>query len=1147
MKNQSNSKNLSKSIDDYLHKNKALNYELSRKFNIGYFSTKFSLFKFNIKRSLDDEIEAEGHRFETLKDSDRLSFQGPLDGVVHYLIWICIFLMPLFIPYFAEVHNRHEAPSLFITAISYVIAAPILAFLMYLATSRAESRGYHFLSRILLWLGVSLAAFLLHSVLCNLGWLPKSMFLSKKLLDGSSLPGHEQSVWFSSFSNGKFFLTYVSILVVAPIFLLQQYFDRDRLCLRLPLWKTLGSFLAIHVVACCYPLLHPTESLITESLARIHQWILYLILFVILCNSMVSLGRLLSIAKASALSGLIVAIVGLLQAYWDFPVESEYSPALGEIKYKLSLIMFDAGLGEHEPFSTFGHNNFSAAYVCLSTPITMALILTCLAMLANAGKARWSTTTSLLGWCIVLLLQLHYLTASVGKAGILSMAFGLMLSALVGTRLIIGAPFFWRFSRRALLVISMIFAGGLLTLFGLSRSEKYSGVLDRQSKKWQEKLAKSFDQKQGSNRVRMFYVGTALSIMNLDLEHLALGVGPNNFKYHYPRYRDPEEANLEIGKHVLQAHCDYAQMGSDLGILGLMAFSFMAIFPLFAGYRLLRDERLLERKMIGLGFFCTLASMACNSLFFFPFQTPGSLLPYFVSLGLLFSYQRPLSSDRDLRSEGIRALIVVGALCVAFLLYESWFFAMRHGSWGSRMGFNLFVMLLGSSVIYLLGYLFGRSRRLNTSLVCVPFKPLVLTLLYIGLVFFSCRYSLTYLYTDYIKFSKLQAPVQRLENQANVINGFAMRGQPLPFEKDSERANQALAEARECHSLVEKWTEKAIGICKFNPDIYNFHARASQYYWIVAKACSSDANETLYKEMMGAYLNSFVHSDKYWPWNRDNFIQLAKAHQIATETDPSNFERHFKASSEYSSKAIKIWPNELVALQLLIQNTENSKRMLPNKKFNELEDVYNSVYKNNPYLHNEISYYLASYFESIGAADISLNIRTNDFMILPTDKNQINKLKSDLLSENRMIVDLLYDKPHELRYNRLIDKLCNEWHALMPYEAYIEIKNILFENSKFDDLRNLIKHYCIYSAKNIDFMSEKEFANKINMNFDEYIITTAINNKEFINRLSNNKNVDNIKYIAELFESNSEMNSVIDEIVIDHSKNFKIPKSVYDR
>lgn len=1148
MKKLSDSKNSSKSCREYLDKNKALNYEMSNKFDIGYFSAKRVLTKLGITRSQDDELDAEARRYESLKDSSLLNFQGPLDGVVHYLIWICIFLMPLFIPYFAEIYNQEEAPSLFVTALSYVISAPLLAYVMYAATRKSESGSFSLVSRIFLWLGVAGFAMLLHAILCNLGWLPKSMFLSKKLLDGSSVPGSEQLVWFSSFSNGKFFLTYVSILVATPVFLIQQYFDRDHLCLRLPLWKTLGSFLAIHLVACCYPLLHPKESLITESLTRIHQWVLYFILFVILCNSMVSLGRLLSIAKASALSGLIVAIVGLLQAYWDFPIESEYSPALGEIKYKLSLIMFDAGLGEHEPFSTFGHNNFSAAYVCLSAPITMALILTGLAMMAKVGTSKRFTgpqVASLSVWCAVLLLQLLYLTTSVGKAGILSMMFGLALSALVGVRLIFGAPYFWNFARRTLVVLLLIFAGGLLTLFSLSRSAKYGDVIDRQSKKWQEKLAKSFDQKQGSNRVRMFYVGTALSIMNLDLEHLALGVGPNNFKYHYPRYRDPEEANLEIGKHVLQAHCDYAQTGADLGILGLMAFSFMAIFPLFAGYRLLQKETHLERKMIGLGFFCTLASMACNSLLFFPFQTPGSLLPYFISLGLLFSYQHPRENATD-KSIGAWASSVVGMLCLGFLLYESWFYAMRHGSWLPRLGFNLFVLLLGGSLVYLLGFLFTKAfRSTASSFACVAFRPLVLLACYAGLVTFSYSYSLTYLYTDYIKFSKMQAPVQRLENQANVINGYAMRNQPLPFERDSERANLTMAEARECYRAVEHWTKKAIDICDFNPDIYNFHARASQYFWIVAKACSSDADQALYKKTMGDYLSSFELCDKYWPWNRDNFIQLAKAHQIASEHDHENMQKHMQTSCEYSAKALKIWQNELVALQLLIQNTENHKRVLSDSQFKAFDDVYESIYKNSPFVHNDISYYLASYFDSIGKNDFSLDVRINDFMILPNRVDQILNLKSDLQKYNRNIIDLLYQKPHISEYDSLIDKLCHEWHALMPREAYIAIKDILLENGKNEDLSNLIKHYSVYAAKSINFKEESEISQKIGFDYQSYISKYAINNDEFVSRISNNKDINNINYLIAISKNNDSIKKRVDIIVKNHMKNFKTSSSDY--
>jgi hypothetical protein len=963
---------------------KFLNFEIAESSKLSFWKVKQNQ-KNQRPRTSDQEIEIENRLLDENENNEELFFRGPLDGITHYLVWLLVFIMPIFIPYVRRVYGGHEAPSLLTSSLVYLVFIPLIAYFLYYVSVMATKKSF--------WESVAVrglsvvVVFFLYEVLCRLGLLPRLAYSTSIYLSGNTPLEESVLPWFSTFSHSKFLITYLSTILCVIAFAFQQYFNRDRIVLRLPLRKIIFFFFLTHLLSAIYPLTHPGESSFFEVSLRLHQWLQYFLIFMVLVNSMTSLGRILSITKAASISGAIVAAIGLLQ-YFASQRDGGMDRADRMVDVFYSYINMKEGM---TPFSTFGHNNFAAAYVCLSIPITIALVLALAAKLFKESNKRGLTDfLPVVFWSLAAVSQFVYLTVSMGKAGIVSMLGALAVTSIVGL-FVLEANF------KKLLIKTFVIGGlavGLgfgLLFVGLSHSEKYAHQVDETLDKWEDKFSKVFDTREGSNRVRIFYVGAAVRIMKQNTHSLITGVGANNYRFHYPLFRHPEEMKIEKAKHVNQSHCDYAQFASDTGLMGLFVFVLLMTYPLVVGLRILKAEQNLMRRFIGLGFYCTLVAMSINSLFFFPFQTPGSLLPYFVSLGLLFSLQR---KNLDDSADNRVTVLLSSILILGLLFYEAWFSSEYYGADSSVWLNNGLLLFTGWAVVFVIRRLIQRAFKSPVFIFSFPAEVWSLRICLVGYVIFAYFTALSFIGSDHVNFVELNDLRRDMIRHRNDINKHVKNKRELVAYVES-KVHLTMAELHETFN-------KTIALNGHNPEVYNNYVVClSLYFDMVGRAFEHDffflENYGLRRPDQNNHIFKYLEGDllRIWPNNKDFYERLTRTYydwsQIVPKTNPGREAILFK-TFDYAGKFLDLNPGDdrthEQGYRGIILNIY-LKMAIELKREAMVETFFTSKIENNWSVDHDICMILAQHFKSLKNTEMELRARIHSFKVFP--RNSSNK------------------------------------------------------------------------------------------------------------------------------------------------------------
>ena len=161
--------------------------------------------------------------------------------------------------------------------------------------------------------------------------------------------------------------------------------------------------------------------------------------------------------------------------------------------------------------------------------------------------------------------------------------------------------------------------------------------------------------------------------INMIRDNLFLGVGFGNFKYIYPRYRDRGEWELSgINTRVDQAHSEYLQVFSEVGLIGLLAFLWILAGIGRMGWEIVKIKNFNPCFMKGLALTMGIGATLIQAFFDFNLQNPASGVTFWMSVGFLeVVYQctkkaqgspAPLPFHFSVSSKKIRGLIAIGVL-----------------------------------------------------------------------------------------------------------------------------------------------------------------------------------------------------------------------------------------------------------------------------------------------------------------------------------------------------------------------------------------------------------------------------------------------------------------------------------------------------
>lgn len=161
--------------------------------------------------------------------------------------------------------------------------------------------------------------------------------------------------------------------------------------------------------------------------------------------------------------------------------------------------------------------------------------------------------------------------------------------------------------------------------------------------------------------------------MEMIRDNLLLGVGFGNFKYVYPRYRDRGEWALSgLNTRVDQAHSEYLQIFSEVGLIGLLAFLWILAGIGRMVWEIIRIGKFSPRWIKGLALTTGIAATLVQSFFDFNLQNPASGVTFWIVVGfleVLYRSERKAQGHSDpppfrfsVSSTGLRGLIAIGIL-----------------------------------------------------------------------------------------------------------------------------------------------------------------------------------------------------------------------------------------------------------------------------------------------------------------------------------------------------------------------------------------------------------------------------------------------------------------------------------------------------
>lgn len=166
-------------------------------------------------------------------------------------------------------------------------------------------------------------------------------------------------------------------------------------------------------------------------------------------------------------------------------------------------------------------------------------------------------------------------------------------------------------------------------------------------------------------------------------DNFLLGVGFGNFKYVYPRYRDRGEWALSgLSTRVEQAHSEYLQIFSEVGLLGFLAFLWVLTGMAGMVIEIVRMRDFSPPGRLGLALMVGMIATLVQSFFDFNLQNPASGVTLWIVVGFLevvYHFEKkarghlePSTFHLVIPSKRVRATVVIGVLvCLPIGVYYS--------------------------------------------------------------------------------------------------------------------------------------------------------------------------------------------------------------------------------------------------------------------------------------------------------------------------------------------------------------------------------------------------------------------------------------------------------------------------------------------
>jgi O-antigen ligase/cytochrome c-type biogenesis protein CcmH/NrfG len=186
-----------------------------------------------------------------------------------------------------------------------------------------------------------------------------------------------------------------------------------------------------------------------------------------------------------------------------------------------------------------------------------------------------------------------------------------------------------------------------------------------------------FDKEDTSINMRLIMLNSSLKMIS---ERPLFGFGLGTFNINYPEYQgkylqeNPGMVKYLSDGNVVEAHNEYVQLATEVGIIGLMIFLFIILYFYWNTWLFQRSTNIDEKnKMVNLGLFLGINIYLVHCLFTFPFHVAYPGVSFFMVMGLAnFIQIRNKGSNSNLNFQlhlrkSIKIFSMI-SLCLIFVL-----------------------------------------------------------------------------------------------------------------------------------------------------------------------------------------------------------------------------------------------------------------------------------------------------------------------------------------------------------------------------------------------------------------------------------------------------------------------------------------------
>lgn len=439
---------------------------------------------------------------------------------------------------------------------------------------------------------------------------------------------------FMEYGAPKLIVAQVMGFALGMLWLASMALDRQIAVVDTPLYYVFLAMLSTHFIS-----LFQAYN-VAQGLDQIFRQACFFGLSVMVFHLVQTPGQMRRLSGAMAITGGIVAIIGLLQHNGIYAFHAPWSL----------------------PVSTIGNVNFVAQYYNVVFPIALVMLF----LVRGIWKRLGVGSACFFMACHIIVLGSRGGWIGTGAALAIAGSIALLRRFHVGRRLFTGIAI-----TAVVAMLSWPLIAGMVSQIPVSQNQTLGSVVDDYWMRITERLSLGIRLADDSTRQRVSLWEDTLRMI---FDHPLLGVGAGNFQFNEPKYASRE--SLEIKRRFEQpagqdlmafnAHNEYLEIWAETGLIGLAAFgAFLFLLLRALAGAVLRYIRSNGDPLI-IGFAAAVGATLVHSAFDSNLQQPASAVHFWIVVGMVWSLKLNAEGRAPLELlfvEGRKAGVVMMALC----------------------------------------------------------------------------------------------------------------------------------------------------------------------------------------------------------------------------------------------------------------------------------------------------------------------------------------------------------------------------------------------------------------------------------------------------------------------------------------------------